>query len=92
MEYQREINLLKQQIDFLNNKLQEQQLYNEENNASHEDNILELKQELEENFTSRLNEIIMEKKNLNERIKENETQFKEMKKIYEEKINVKRKS
>ena len=78
MEYQREINLLKQQIDFLNNKLQEQQIFNEENNASHEDNILELKQELEENFTLRLNEIMIEKKNLNEKIKEGENQMKEM--------------
>ena len=87
MEYQREINLLKQQIDFLNNKLQEQQIFNEENNASHEDNILELKQELEENFTLRLNEIMIEKKNLNEKIKESQNQKKEMKIKYEEKIN-----
>ena len=85
LEYQREINLLKQQIDFLNNKIQEQQTYNEENNQSHEENILELKQELEENFSNRIKEIIVEKKQLNDRIKDYESQIIEMKKMYEEK-------
>ena len=64
MEYQRENDLLKQQIDYLNRKLQEQILFNEENDKSHEDNIAELKMDLEESFANKINEIINDKKDL----------------------------
>jgi len=94
MEYQRENNLLKQQIDYLNRKIQEQILFYEESDKSHEDNINELRMELEETFTNKLNEIMNDKKELYEKLKEAEKQIKEsnnknsaLSKIYEEKIN-----
>ena len=72
LEYQRENDLLKQQIDYLNRKLQEQILFNEENDKSHEDNIAELKMDLEETFTNKINEIINDKKDLYDKLKEAE--------------------
>ena len=76
MEYQRENDLLKQQIDYLNRKLQEQILFCEENDKSHEDNISELKMELEETFTNKINEIINDKKELYDQLKESENTIK----------------
>ena len=43
LDYNRESSLLKQQIDFLNKKLQEQVFYNEETDKQHDDNKNELK-------------------------------------------------
>jgi len=77
MDYNRELSLLKQQIDYLNKKVQNQALYNEEIDKQHDDNINELKIELEENFNNKLNEILNEKKNLNDKLKEVENQLKE---------------
>ena len=76
MEYQRENDLLKQQIDYLNRKLQEQILFSEENDKSHEENITELKMELEETFTNKINEIINDKKELYDKLKEAENTIK----------------
>ena len=76
-DYNRELSLLKQQIGYLNKKLQDQVLYNEEVDKQHDENIIELKNELEENFNNKLNEMLSEKKNLNEKIKELENQLKE---------------
>ena len=84
MEYQRENDLLKQQIDFLNRKLQEQILFNEENDKSHEDNINELKMELEETFTNKINEIINDKKDLYDKLKEAENTIKNLNNKYNE--------
>ena len=94
MEYQRENHLLKQQIDYLNRRLQEQMLFYEENDKSHEDTINELKNELEETFTSKVNEIMNDKKELKDKLKEAQNEIKllnnknkALSKIYDEKIN-----
>ena len=76
-DYNRELSLLKQQIGYLNKKLQEQVSYNEEIDKQHDENIIELKNELEENFNNKINEILIEKKNLSEKLKEVENQLKE---------------
>ena len=97
MEYQRENNLLKQQIDYLNRKIQEQIFFNEENDKSHEDNINELKMELEETFTNKLTEMLNEKKeyiekiqsyeNRNINLENSEKNLKEQNEILQKKIN-----
>jgi chromosome segregation ATPase len=94
LEYQRENNLLKQQIDYLNRKIQEQILFYEESDKSHEDNINELRMELEETFTNKLNEIMNDKKDLYEKLRLAENQIRELNnknsalcKIYDERIN-----
>ena len=94
MEYQRENNLLKQQIDYLNRRIQEQMLFYEENDKSHEDTINELNLELEETFTNKVNEIMNDKKELIDKLKEAENEIKllnnknsALSKIYDEKIN-----
>ena len=77
MDYNRELNLLKQQIDYLNKKVQDQVNYNEETDKQHDENINELKNELEENFNNKLNEILLEKRNLSEKLRETENLLKE---------------
>ena len=94
LDYQRESNLLKQQIDFLNKKNNDIMGYSEEIDKQHEENINELKTELEENFNNKLNELINEKMELNEKVKEYESQLKgyedkisELTRFYEDKLN-----
>ena len=90
LEYLRENKLLKQQIDYLNKHM----LFYEENDKSHEDNIIELKNELEESFSNKIIEIMNEKKELSDKLKESREQInllneknKELSKIFEEKYN-----
>jgi chromosome segregation ATPase len=68
-------------------------MFCEENDKSHEDNINELKMELEETFTNKVNEILNDKKELIDKLKDAENKIKELNnknsaltKIYEEKI------
>jgi chromosome segregation ATPase len=69
-------------------------LFYEENDKSHEDTINELKNELEETFTSKVNEIMNDKKELKDKLKEAQNEIKllnnknnALSKIYDEKIN-----
>lgn len=83
MDFVRETSLLKQQIDHLNSKLEEQSAYINESENIHNENINELKIQFEETFNEKINEMLNEKNNLIEKAKESEIQ----KKKYEDKIS-----
>lgn len=83
MDFERETRLLKQQIDYLNTKVEEHVVFVDENERIHDENITELKTELEETFNCKVGEFLTEKKTLFERLKEAEVQIKS----YEDKLN-----
>lgn len=94
MDFIRETSLLKQQIDFLNKKIENQAAFSEENEQQHDENIYELKKELEDTFNYKMNELNNEKKEYIIRIKEYEnliqnydSKLDEVTTYYEDKIN-----
>ena len=94
LDFIRESNLLKQQIDFLNKKIENQAAFSEENEQAHDENIFELKKDLEDTFNLKMNEVLNEKKELIYRLKEyekliksTENKIEEVTNYYEDKLN-----
>jgi uncharacterized coiled-coil protein SlyX len=65
----REKNLLKQQIDFLNQKLKDFENLTESSEKIHDNNLTQQKYELENDFNEKLNTLITEKNEIEKNIK-----------------------
>lgn len=82
-DFERESRLLKQQIDFLNNKVESQAMFQDEHDKLHDENITELKIALEDNFNTKIDQFISEKQTMSHKLKKAEETIKS----YEEKLN-----
>ena len=82
-DFERETSLLKQQIDFINKKMEEQAQYIEESEKIHNENITILQSSLEDNLNEKINEMLSEKNGLIEKLSVAESQIKS----YEDKLS-----
>ena len=82
LEFIRETALLKQQIDFLNKKIEEQIKMINENESVHEENLINLKKEIENHFEIKIEMINKEKNEINEKLNKKNKELRDLEQTF----------
>jgi hypothetical protein len=82
LEFTRETALLKQQIEFLNTKLDEQVRVNEENQREYEESIISIKNDLTKDFSEKLEIVQKEKEDLLEKLNKKKKELRDLEQTF----------
>lgn len=82
LEFTRETALLKQQIEFLNTKLDEQVRVNEENQREYEESIISIKNDMMRDFSEKLEILQKEKEDLLEKLNKKKKELRDLEQTF----------